>query len=298
MLEERFIGSMLGLALGDAMGAGFEGAPPGLRDGFTRGGSGQLRWTDDTQMAMGLAGSLAACKGLDADHLARVWADSLAPMRGYGPGALKLLTMIRDGADWRQANRAVFPDGSYGNGAAMRAAPLGLFFHRDATGLLGATENASAITHAHPLGIDGGLVIARGTALALGDDFDAERFLGVLWDFVATDEFRRRLDVAKEWLGRAPDPGEVVERLGNSVLAHESAVTAVHLFLRFEQDFVAMIDFAIRLGGDTDTIGAMAGGIFGARNGVAALPEDLLERLEAREELEGLARGLFAALPA
>ena len=296
MLEERFVGSMLGLALADAMGAGHEGAPPGLRTEFNRDGRGELRWTDDTQMAMGLAASLASCNGLDADQLAGTWARNFAPLRGYGPGAMKLLAMIRDGADWRRANRAVFPDGSYGNGAAMRAAPLGLYFHRDERALLGAAENASAITHAHPLGIDGALVIARATALALDDDLEPSRFLGVLWDFVATDEFRVRLDVAREWLGEEPGPLEVAERLGNSVLAHESVVTAVHLFLRFDGDFMAMIDFVISLGGDTDTIGAMAGGIFGARNGVQALPADLLERLEDRERIESVARRLFEAL--
>jgi len=130
MLEDKFAGSMLGLALADAMGARYEGGPLGRVRALDDTGS-VLTWTDDTEMARGLAESLVACRGLDADHLARTWAESMQPRRGYGAGARKLLERIRSGAHWREANRSVFPEGSFGNGAAMRAAPLGLCFRDD-----------------------------------------------------------------------------------------------------------------------------------------------------------------------
>jgi poly(ADP-ribose) glycohydrolase ARH3 len=294
MLEDRFVGSMLGLALADALGAGHEG---GIVERvawrlLTRG---ELRWTDDTQMAIGLAESLVRCDGLDADKLALAWARGMDPMRGYGPGARKLLNRIRRGADWRDANRKIFPDGSFGNGAAMRAAPLGLYFHGRPDELRKATELSSSITHAHPLGIEGGLLIARAVDLALGDSFEPDTFLAELIEFCRLEDYLYRLKMARRWLKEDHDLDKARNHLGNSVLAHESAVTAVYLFCRFNDDFERLMQDVIMLGGDTDTIGAMAGGIFGALRGSKNLPKEPLERLEARSDIEALARELHAA---
>ncbi len=296
-LENRFTGSLLGLALADALGAPHEGGVVGglLWAALGIGKGDLLRWTDDTQMAVVLCRSLAEHGGLEPASLAMAWAQACDPMRGYGGGARRLLKLIRGGMDWRQANQAIFPDGSFGNGAAMRAAPLGLFFHRDLDELRRATRIASSITHAHPIGIDGGLLIARGTALALLDERDPAAFLGALHGFVATDELRGRIELAQAWLGQEPAARQVARELGNGVLAQRSAVTAVHCFLRFPEEFEAMMAFVVKLGGDTDTIGAMAGGMWGARNGCDALPQGLLERLETRDEIEGAARGLWLA---
>jgi poly(ADP-ribose) glycohydrolase ARH3 len=288
-LEDRFVGSLLGLALGDALGARHEGGPIGQAAWWLLGlGKGDLlRWSDDTEMALGLAASLVEKGGVDADHLARTWAEGMSATRGYGSGARRLLTMIRAGADWRDANCAIFPDGSFGNGAAMRAAPLGLFYHREPAELDRAARRAAEITHAHPLGIEGGVLIARATAMALAGNLD----LDALRDGCREDEFRDLLTIAMRDLDR----DAVVRRLGNGIEAHRSAVTAVHVAHRF-REFLPMIEFIISLGGDTDTIGAMAGGIFGARHGTAALPAEPLARLEERELIEKRARELWAAI--
>jgi len=285
-LEDRFVGSMLGLALGDALGARHEGGPIArtLWWAMGIGKGGLLRWTDDTEMAIGLAKSLIENGGLDPDKLARHWAENADWKRGYASGAVRLLASIREGADWRVANRSVFKDGSFGNGAAMRAAPLGLFFHKDPAALVRAAEIASSITHAHPLGIEGGVLIARATAMALQGPLDLE----ALREGCREDEFRNLLSIASKEMDR----DAVKRRLGMGIEAHRSAVTAVHVANRFT-DFVPMIEFIISMGGDTDTVGAMAGGIFGARHGRASLPEDALEVLEEREWIERTARKLF-----
>ncbi len=286
-LEDRFAGSMLGLALGDALGAPHEGGLAGQAVWWLLGfGKGDvLRWTDDTEMAMGLARSLIEKRGLDADHLARAWAGTADWKRGYGSGSRRLLGRIRDGADWRESNRAIFPEGSFGNGAAMRAAPLGLFFHRDPAELVRAAELASSITHAHPLGIEGGVLIARATAMALGGGLD----LTALREGSKTEEFRDRLKIAEEEM----DPDGIRRRLGTGIEAHRSAVTAVYLASRFTE-FTPMMELIIFMGGDPDTVGAMAGGIFGARHGIAKLPSDALERLEERGSIEETAWALYA----
>lgn len=293
-LEDRFVGSMLGLALGDALGARFEGGPGASAIWrVINAWKGELRWSDDTEMAVGLAESIVERRGVEADALARRWAEGMTWGRGYGPGARRLLERIRAGADWREANRSVFPEGSFGNGAAMRAAPIGLFYHGSPASLDRAAEEASLVTHAHPLGIEGGLLIARATALALDEAIAPAAMLARLRDGARSAEYRERLETALAWMDAPPSREEVVRRLGNSIKAHESAVTAVYAYCRFPVDFAGMIEFVISLGGDTDTIGAMAGGILGAARGASALPAEQLRRLESRDAIEALGRELL-----
>ena len=274
----------MGLALGDALGARFEGGPV---ERFAwkivgRTAGGEMRWTDDTQMSLDLAESVIACGKLDADDLAKRFAESYRWDRGYGAGAAKLLKKIARGADWREANRSVFPDGSFGNGAAMRAPVAGLI------GSETATRQQAEITHAHELGIEGAVLISAATAAALEDAAVHEH------DATAP-EFRDRLEQARTWLERGgePDPPEVARTLGNGVAAPESVVTAIYLAARFlKAPFLELQGFVAACGGDVDTIGAMAGAIWGARNGADALPSDELGWLEDAERLRSTAIAL------
>src|SRR5262249_27065484 len=119
--------SLDGLSVGDALGAQF--FVPGtsladLVDGTAPAGS--WPWTDDTEMACVLVAELHEPGPIDQDRLARAFADRFEPYRGYGGGAVVILRQIRDGAPWREVASAAFGgQGSMGNGAAMRVAPLG-----------------------------------------------------------------------------------------------------------------------------------------------------------------------------
>lgn len=130
MAHDAYRGCLLGLALGDALGAPHEGGPLERLLWTVLGWTprGERRWTDDTQMSLDLARSPLACDGLDLDHLAPAFAGSYRWSRGYGPGAAKLLKRIARGTPWREANRSVFEGGSFGNGGAMRAPVIGLYF--------------------------------------------------------------------------------------------------------------------------------------------------------------------------
>jgi poly(ADP-ribose) glycohydrolase ARH3 len=294
-LEDRFVGSMLGLALGDALGAPHEGGPVErlawrlicLPYGRL------LRWTDDTQMSMALAESLLARNGFDRGHAAGLWADRAEFLRGYGPGTRKILARIRAGEDPGEAAKRVFPQGSFGNGAAMRVVPLALFYG-DASALEDAARRSAEVTHAHPLGVEGAVLMARAAALALGADVAPNIFLETLLAGAWAEEYRSRLRQAIAWIGQEPTASEVRRILGNGVRAHESVVTALHCFCRFNDEFPALADFVVSLGGDTDTVLSMAGGLFGAKNGERALPQGPLSRLESREEIAQLARKLYA----
>ena len=295
---KQFQGCLLGLALGDALGAPYEGGPIERllwrMIGRTR--QGEMRWTDDTRMSIDVAESLVAEGRVDADDLARRFARSYQWSRGYGPGAAKLLKRIAQGMDWREANRSVYPEGSYGNGGAMRAPLVGLYYADRADELAEAARLSASVTHAHPLGQEGAALLASATALASSSRFPMEILEGAA-AHCGHDPFLKRIDIAAAWLRskQTPTATEVRQKLGNGIAAAESCVTALYIALRFlESPYMEMHRFAVQCGGDVDTIGAMAGAIWGAAIGAARLPSDKLANLEQRTELTALAAALHA----
>ncbi len=295
--QDQFAGCLLGLALGDAMGAPFEG---GRLERFAwkligKTGHGEMRWTDDTQMSVDLAESLIANGGLEVDHLAQQFGSGYRWSRGYGPAAAKTLKKIKNGKHWHQVNRSTYPDGSFGNGGAMRAPIIGIFYNQNSDALIKAARDSAFITHAHPLGIEGAVLIASAAALALGSHNSVEIIEGAGLH-CEQKSFIARLIIADEWLCNEIEPSaeEVAKKLGNSIAADASCVTSLYICLRFlNRPFKDMINFVIECSGDVDTIGAMAGAIWGARRGASNLPEEYLERLEQRSRLNNLAISLF-----
>jgi poly(ADP-ribose) glycohydrolase ARH3 len=167
--------------------------------------------------------------------------------------------------------------------------------HARPIALLDAAEEVASITHAHPLGIEGAVIIAMATAAAT----DTESPVEILqWSLGGADSepFVSRITTALTWIksGRVATPAEVRAELGNGIAATESCVTAVYIAARFLADsFESMISFVASCGGDVDTIGAMAGGIWGAANGEASLPHDQLEILEQKDRLFTVADELY-----
>jgi len=294
---DRFSGCLLGLALGDALGAPFEG---GMLErlvwrflGTTA--AGEMRWTDDTQMTLDLVDSLVACRALDRDDLAIRFAASYRWSRGYGPGAARLLKRIRTGVPWREANCSVYPEGSFGNGAAMRAPVIGLLCADSPQQLAELSRAAAEVTHAHPQGKEGAVLIATATAALLATR-DVQEVVTVLQGVCTLPPFSERLALMRDWLGRdhATPPAEVRARLGTGVAAHASCVTAVYLALRFlDQPLAELLNFTARCGGDVDTVGAMAGALWGAANGAESLPPEALARLEACARIREAAAALW-----
>lgn len=294
----RYRGCLLGLALGDTLGAPHEGGP--LERllwrvvGRTR--DGRRRHTDDTAMALELAQSLLDCGGLDPSDAARRHAEGYRWSRGYGPGAARVLKAIRVGTPWFEANRRVYPEGSFGNGAAMRAAVIGLYCPHDAERRAELADTAAQITHAHPLGREGAQAIAEAVALALLDTDTATALAAVGRHL--SPAWQPRLQTARDWLTRQQQPAarDIRKQLGNGIAAIDSVVTAIYLALAYrDAHFDALLSAAIALGGDVDTIAAMAGAIWGACRGEGALPVSHLELLEAAASLRVTAEALWRA---
>jgi len=263
ILRDRFEGCLLGLAIGDALGGRFEAqSPDAIRARFPSVESliaypqDEIWYTDDTQMAIGLAESLVECGEVVEEPLCRAFVSNYLPSRGYGRGARAVLDAMEDGRDYRTIAEDYFPGGSYGNGAAMRVAPVGLLFRDDHKRLWEQARLSALPTHTHQLGIEGARLLALAVALgSTTESFDGDTFFGTLSAACDSQEYRAKLGEAS----RVKSPDDLAS-LGNQIEAIHSAPTAIASFALTPNSFEATIGNVILLGGDTDTLAAMAVG--------------------------------------
>ncbi len=296
-LLEKFKGCLLGVAVGDALGRPFEGSGP-VEPGEVAGLAQVaeiLRYTDDTEMTLNLARSIVEREGVDPGHAARTFAQNFDPARGYGPNTLWVLQQIREGKAWELPAREVMGgEGSFGNGAAMRVAPLALLLKGEE--MLQAVRECSRITHSHPLGIEGAVLQAKAINLALyssPQEFEPSGCLEELLKTAESEIFREKLQTVGKLLREPPLQSSLIKELGNGVEAPNSVPTALYCFLCSPADFGRAVLTAISLGGDADTLGSMTGALCGALNGKASIPPEWIGKLENEKEAESLAERLF-----
>jgi len=307
-IESRFSGALMGTFVGDALGAPYEGQHWKWIERHVQ-KSGEMMegrlgiCTDDTQMMIGVAESLVACGGFDGADMARRFVENFDPMRGYGRGAFQVIRNLTAGQPWDQAGARLFGNGSYGNGSAMRIAPIGVFCHDDDEKLREFAQLSSIITHTHPLGKQGAMLQAYAVSLALryglSGDLDTGQLIRKLLDFLPEDAhvFREKLASVEHLLGGSPSLDEVIRLLGNGITSFESVTTAIYCFLSHPESFEDAVVYAVSLGGDTDTIGAMTGAIAGAYHGYQKIPSRWLDKLEngtkGRDYVIQLAKELY-----
>ena len=295
-LEAKYLGAMIGSALGDAIGELAFHYPERNRLSNAVEGAAELRYTDDTAMAIGLATSLVNKGYLDGQDLGETFRRNFEqePWRGYATGPPTIFTMVRSlGITYVKAAQSLFGgSGSFGNGAAMRIAPLGVFFH-DSPELYDQACGSAEVTHSHPVGKDGAAVQAQAVAQAVKLDRQKEFLLQVfvsnLIDFSRTNEIREKMKLLEELLNQNVAPPLAAKQLGQSVAVQESMPFAIYSFVRYPRSFEDCLDCAIMHGGDRDTLGAMAGAISGTYLGVEAIPSRWRRKLENRETIEELA---------
>jgi poly(ADP-ribose) glycohydrolase ARH3 len=299
-LKSKFLGCLVGTAVGDALGAGWEGRGMSRSEDIVSLAERleQLIYTDDTHMTIGIAESLIESKGFDGEHMAQTFIKNYQaePWRGYGPGPPRIFGMIKSGEAWYSAANRLYRGGSFGNGSAMRVAPVGLLYSRNLEKLREIAYQSSSITHSHELGREGAALQACAVALALNtpsdEDIDKEAFLVKLQNFIRNQLYKEKVAQIKELLGEQ-DKARVVTVLGNGIEAPRSVPTAIYCFLRQPQSYKDTVIYAISLGGDTDTIAAMAGAISGAYLGIEAVSSEWRAKLENREYIEAMAEKLW-----
>jgi ADP-ribosylglycohydrolase len=328
-VADAVAGSLLGLALGDALGFVVEGEPPAeaavyVSDWIRRGRAadrGRSRhrfgqYSDDTQLARELLASLLDREGAwdaaaFAGRVARVFQEGADI--GAGPGTRGAALRIAAGTPWSDAGT---PAPYAGNGAAMRAGPLGPLFARRSDELRRIVVEQSRVTHRDSRCAAGALAVAGAAAMAsTGSSLVPSQLLETLAGWIEPVEPRtaEALTSLEPWLGLEPgaaadrirqlDPADLPRsELGFTPFVTTTVAWSLYAFLRSPDDYLEAVCTAIAAGGDTDTTAAMTGAMAGARVGATRLPSSLLERLEDRgtwraADLDRLARrcaGLIA----
>ncbi|MER6441874.1 ADP-ribosylglycohydrolase family protein [Streptomyces sp. NPDC001185] len=261
----RALASLRGLAVGDALGSQFfvpahypllkrRDLPPG-----------PWQWTDDTEMASSVVAVLARHRRVDQDDLARSFAEHHDFDRGYGPAVNRLLRQVREGGDWRQLASALFKgQGSWGNGAAMRIAPLGAWYADDPEQAVHQAEISAYPTHQHREAVVGAMAVAAAAALAAdpAGPPSPEALLDGVIALVPRSAVGAGLRRARDMLDYA-DTATVAAVLGcgRRTTAHDTVPFALWSAARGLRDYEAAFWATAQVGGDMDTTCAIVGGV-------------------------------------
>lgn len=316
---DRLAGCLLGQAMGDALGFVVEARPPDVAQAYVRdwllaGRAGERahpdfpfgQYSDDTQLARELLISVRAAGGWNPAAFAARIAELFRSGAdvGAGEGTRGAARRLLAGTSWQESGT---PPPYAGNGSAMRAAPLGLLFAGDPTTLRAAAREQSRITHLDPRCAAGAVAVAGAALLAaVPGPLDPRQVLRQLSVWVDAEDasVARAVAGVEAWLPLAPaaaasrlraggadpaylraegaDPAHTAPWLGISAFVTPSVAWSLYAFLRTPDDYWATVCTAIAVGGDTDTMGAIAGALAGARLGPDALPPDLAGRLTDR----------------
>jgi ADP-ribosylglycohydrolase len=289
--REALDGLSVGDALGEALSYRFYKAREVCDFSVFRDGS--VRYTDDTEMALAIYETLRVSHTIEEDLLAQHFAMRFErdPDRGYGKMARRILSEISAGASREELSKNAFGRGSFGNGAAMRVAPLGAYFADDPDAIPDLAAKSARVTHSHPEGIAGAIAVAVSAAVAWRSRARARgEAAAAVWsaamDYTPDGEVRNRIGRAK-LLGAIP-PEEAARILGNGteISAQDTVPFCLWNACRCLDDYKEAIISTIEVGGDCDTNSAIVGGIVASYAGRESIPADWLrvrERLDIGE---------------
>lgn len=274
-LENAYL-SLYGLYIGDAYG-NHHAANQNKRRAEV------WQYSDDTLMALSIFSNLRQFSAINQDVLAQSFANWWDGNRSYGQGATKLLKRIQAGMHWKTATYEMFENkGSYGNGAAMRVAPLGAYYADDMIRLVEQARLSAEVTHAHPEGVAGAIAIAVAASIVTRSN---EVTLVPFWDEIIAhtpeSEVRRSLEAAFN-LPKATTFKQAAAELGNGrpSIAQRTVPFAIWAAAQALDNYQLAIENTASVGGDVDTNCAIVGGIVVMKTGMQGIPEAWRDRCE------------------
>jgi len=316
-IEDRFIGCMEGLAIGDALGfpvefmnlreikqifgpegvTGFDSIEKCLGRKFPYPvGS----YSDDTQMTLATARGLLKSRSTDLEdimppivHEYIEWQDSPENDRAPGTTCTAGIENLKRGIHWTKSG---IPGGK-GCGAAMRTAPIGLYFLQDLEKLISVAYHAGGCTHGDQGAIEAGIAAAIAVNLVANSEVHPlkpmeiyERTIGYLTNKALIQKLRQVEQVLP-----MSNHEEALNLLGEGWIGIEAITLAFYCFLKNPTDYTKTVLMGANTNGDSDSIACIAGAISGAYNGAQAIPVGWLERLENRSLLRQTAIDLNRA---
>ncbi len=248
-------------------------------------------YTDDTIMAISVVETLNYFGYINQDYLAKTLAHQYLkePNRGYGSNARKILREISQGLDWKQASESAFSGmGSMGNGAAMRAAPIGAYFFDDYKRIAREARAAAEVTHSHPDAQAGAIAVATAAAFCarkvkIFSDYQVNLVEKVI-EMTPESETKSRI---RRVLGLSNDSGieSAIALLGNgtNLCSYDTVPITIWIASNNLNSFSDAMWQAVSVLGDRDTICAIVGSIVALVVGIDGLPQSWLNY---REKLE------------
>lgn len=296
-MESRYVGTLVGSACGDALGATLEFKsrdevaltyPNGLRDIVGGGWMGLEpgETTDDTAMMLAI-GRACTSDGIDLDQVA---ANFVAWMqtgpKDIGTQTRQALSLLASGLRWDEAGERLQREsarGVAGNGSVMRCAPIALRFRSHPERMVQAAIDTSRITHADSRAIWGSVAICQGIVHLLNGGA-MESVLDAAMADVEDDDVRSATAAAQTLDYQHVRSGGFVPE----------TVTAALWSLLHEGSAEDVVVRAAMMGDDADTTATVAGALAGAAHGVETIPQRWRSVLHGRLEIEALARQLLA----
>ncbi len=289
---DRAMAVLHGLSVGDAFGQQF--FSPGIPQWCVsqrKPPPPVWNYTDDSEMAMGIVEVLAEHGRVDQDALAIRFGErfAAAPARGYGQAAIRILHAIAQGEPWRSVARAVFGgEGSFGNGGAMRVAPIGAYFCDDFGEVVRQAALSAEVTHAHEEGIAGAVAVAVATAWCCrqprGAELSGTEMLEAVHRHTPDGAIRLGIEQALDV------PLDTWEFTAANLLGNGSRITARDTVPFCLWSAAANLDWftsamwaTMRVEGDVDTNCAIVGGIVAGATGVQGIPS---KWIASRERLQ------------
>lgn len=313
--KDRFLGGLLGLAIGNALGMPVEGWSHDRIEETYGWITGYLPRVDDEGTEILAAGEITGDTEMALCHVESVitaggFVDpettGLRFLRLYHGDSRKFMGRTTKLALERTDETGNFQNGAVGdwpagNGVAVRIAPIGLMhslgrlnpevFTRD-------VMRAGLITHCHPEALNGALAMAYAVRLLASDEVPPEVLIDEVLAFIDEDDVARRIRLADRLVRTGGDRERDVANLaqiGTSGYVAESVAAALYCFATYANDFESAVLTAINAGGDTDTIGAMTGALAGTHLGASAIPVRLVDGLEGRMYILVAGPGLYRA---
>ncbi len=315
VLEDKFIGCIVGAAIGDALGCPIEALTYNsiIRDfGYVtsympntnrRGDKmGLGEWTDDTEMALAIANALIDERIINPQHLGELFAQDIEEIdlwqkieRGYSKKSLIISKMLRLGVNWRYSGLD-----RIGCGSVMRTHPIGAFSHDDIDELIENSKLQTLVTHKGSESIDSTILLSYAVAKAFAYDqqknpLNTELFyndikkLGSKLIPILTE----KLEQYRKYQEIGIPEFVILTKSGRGPV--DTACLSIECFLRSPNDFLRAVTMSINNDGDSDSTGSMTGAISGAYLGFSKIPKDLVSGLHQKDMLIEKGKRLYQA---
>lgn len=290
-LIKKFYGVILGVIIGDTLGAPYENYPGDIPNNLNPILKGNP-YTDDSEMTLNGLDSIVESKGVNSYNLALKYCNfNAGAIRKYGPATLRILDIISANPEqYKDAYKKFYSEGSFGNGGLMRISPLILWsYDLDNSALMHNVRSGLEITHLHAYSIESCMIYAKIMQYLLTTSLEMlkdHQILGIAGLEAKNSQLIFKLDLINQNLD-TPFYINTYRQVANQICSNPlhafdtlALVLWTFLYLDHRMSPVEMLNEIIKLNKDSDTSASILGGLLGAKYGVSWIPNQWIFNLE------------------